>query len=315
MKSFDSFGRVALILAVCLAGTSFTQAQDASPDEVVAYQTWYAANSQNMQDKAIEAAKAYLEKFPNGSNAAYLKSWLLGPKLQAFGAAAQAKNTAEMIKVGRDILASDPDNLSIVYSVAFNLRRLELAASPANFSHAAEAVEFSKMGIKMIEDGKTIEGGQFNKNASLAMLYQIQALVADNEKKSDEAIELFRKSSAADPNNLGIVANNLLSLASLYRAPYGEAAAAYQALPEEDRTAAEPSEAVKAALDKVYATADPLIDAWARFVALARARNVAADTREQVLASVQTVYSARYGGDTSGLEPLIEKLMTEYAPK
>ena len=47
----------------------------------------------------------------------------------------------------------------------------------------------------------------------------------------------------------------------------------------------------------------------------ARARNVAAETRDQVFASVQTVYSTRYGGDMSGLAPLIEKLQAEYAPK
>jgi hypothetical protein len=65
----------------------------------------------------------------------------------------------------------------------------------------------------------------------------------------------------------------------------------------------------------MYAAADPLIDAWTRFVALTRARNVAAETREQVLASVKTVYTTRYGGDASGLEPLIVKLEAEYATR
>jgi hypothetical protein len=315
MKLFQSFGRFALMLAVCLVHTSPAPAQEASAEETVLYQVWYAANSQSMQDKAIESAQAYLAKFPNGQYAAYLKSWLLGPRLQAFGAAAQAKNTDEMIKVGRAILKDDPENLGVWYSLAFNLRRLELAASPASYAHANEAVEFAAGGIKLIEAGKTIEGGNFNKNASLALLYQVQAMVANNVKKSEEAIALYTKSSAADPGNLGIVANNLLSLASLHRDPYGAAVAAYQAFPEADRQVAEPSAEVKAALDQVYAAADPLIDAWARFVALARARNVAADTRDQVLASLQTVYGTRHAGDASGLELLIEKLQAEYALK
>ena len=83
---------------------------------------------------------------------------------------------------------------------------------------------------------------------------------------------------------------------------------------EADRQAATSPE-VKAALDAVYAKADPLIDAWARFVALTRARNVAAETREQVLGSLKTVYGTRYVGDTTGLEPLITKLQAEYTPK
>jgi len=314
MKSFQSFGRVALILAVCLAATPAARAQEASADETVLYQTWFGANSQGMHDKALEAAQAYLDKFPKGQYAAYLKNWLMGPKLQAFNAALQAKNTDEMIKVGRDILKSDPENLSIHYSIAFNLRRLELAASPASFAHAKEAVEFSNSALKLIEAGKVIEGGKFNKDASTAILYQVQAIVAVDAKKNDEAIALYTKSSASDPGNVGILAYNFLALASLHKAPYDAAVGVYRAFPEADRQAATSPE-VKAALDAVYAKADPLIDAWARFVALTRARNVAAETREQVLGSLKTVYGTRYVGDTTGLEPLITKLQAEYTPK
>ena len=314
MKSFHSFGPLALTLAVCLAAAPAARAQEASAEETVLYQTWFGANSQGMQDKAAEAAQAYLEKFPKGQYAAYLKNWLMGPKLQAFNAALQAKNTDEMIKVGRDILKQDPENLSIHYGIAFNLRRLELAASPANFGHAKEAVEFSNSALKLIEAGKVIEGGKFNKEASTAILYQIQAIVAVDAKNADEAVALYTKSSAADPGNVGIVAYNLLALASLHKAPYDAAVGVYRAFPEADRQAATSPE-VKAALDAVYAKADPLIDAWARFVALTRARNVAAETREQVLGSLKTVYGTRYAGDASGLEPLITKLQAEYAPK
>lgn len=313
MKLFRALGRFALAVSVSLFFSSPISAQEASAEEGLAYQAWHAANSQNLPEKAIELARAYLEKYPAGQYAAYLKTWLIVPKQQAFTAAIQAKNTEGMIKAGRELLAAEPENLAVLYSLAFNLRRFELAASPANFTHSAEAVEFADAAIKRIEAGK-IEG-KFDKDASLALLYQIQALVANNAKKSKEAIELFTRSNSADPNNLGIVANNLLALASLYREPYGSAVQAYQAFPDAARQAAEPSAEVKAALSVVYATADPLIDAWARFVALARARNVAAETRDQVLASLKTVYGTRFAGDASGLEPLIEKLQAEYAPK
>ena len=315
MKLFAHLGRFALVAALCLAGASRSAAQELSPEETVAYQAWYAANAANAADKAIAAAQEYVTKFPAGKYNAYLKNWLLAPKLKAFDAALQARNTAELIKVGREILKDSPENLAVAYSLAFNLRRLELAANPANFAHAADAVEFSALSIRLIEAGQVIEGGRFNKNTSLAVMYQVQAMVANNAKKSQEAIDLYGKSTAADPLNVAIVANNLLSLASLYRDPYSAAVAAYQALPEADRNAAEPSAEVKAAQEKMFAAADPLIDSWARFVAIAKARNVAAETRDQVLASVQTVYSARYGGDTSGLAPLIDKLQAEYAPK
>ncbi len=315
MKSLRSVGRVALILAAGLVYARPALAQEPGPEETIAYQTWYGANAQNMQEKAIEAAQGYLAKFPAGRYATYLKNWLVGPKLQAFSAAVQAKNTDEMIKVGREILKLDPENLSVHNSIAFNLRRLELLASPASFAHAKEAAEFSASAIKLIDAGKVIEGGKFNKEATLAMLYQVQALVASDAKNSPEAIALYTKSSASDPGNVGILSYNLLALASLHKRPYDAAVNAYRALPEADRQAAAPSPEVKAALDAMYVCADPLIDAWARFVAMSRARGVAAETRDQVLASLQTVYGTRYAGDKSGLEPLIEKLQPEYAPK
>jgi hypothetical protein len=315
MKSSQSFGRFALVLAMCLVLRSPALAQEPGPEETIAYQTWYGANAQNMKEKAIEAAEAYLAKYPSGRYAPYLKNWVVGPKLQAFDAAAQAKNTTEMIKVGRDILKQDPENLSVHYSIAANLRRLELVASPASFAHAKEAGEFASSSIKMIEAGKVMPGGKFNKDAALAILYQVQALIAAEAKNSGEAIALYTKSSAADPSNTGILAYNLLALASLHRGAYDTAVKASQAFPEADLHAAEPSAEVKAALDAVYAAADPLIDSWARFVAVARARNVAAETREQVLASLQTVYGTRHAGDSSGLEPLLQKLQAEYTPK
>ena len=159
MKSFLSISRTAVLLVVCLISASAARAQELSPDETVAYQSWYVANEANDQAKAIEAAQAYVAKFPSGKYVAYLKGWLLAPRLKAFDAAVQAKSVDEMLKLGREILKDRPDNLGVWYSVAFNLRRYELAAAPANFAHAAEAQEFAAESIKRIEDGQVIEGG------------------------------------------------------------------------------------------------------------------------------------------------------------
>lgn len=315
MKSFPTFARLTLMLALSLALVTPAPAQEASAEETVLYQTWFGANSANMAEKAAEAAKEYLTKFPKGQYAAYLNNWLMGPKLKAFDAALQAGKVDDLIKVGREILVDQPENLAVTYSLAFSLRRLEIAAATPSFAHAKEAVEFSQAAIKLIEAGKVIEGGRFNKNTSLAILYQIQALVAAKEGKTAEALALYGQSSAADPGNAGIQGYNLLALASLQRVPYDEAAKAYQALPEADRQAAAPTDAVKAALDAMYAAADPLIDSWARFVALSRARNIAAETRDQVLAGLKSVYTTRFAGDVSGLEPLITKLQADYTPK
>jgi hypothetical protein len=124
MKSVHPFSRfgLAFALAMGLVSGPNASAQEAGAEETVLYQTWFGANSQNMPEKAQEAAKAYLEKFPKGQYAAYLKNWLMGPKLQAFNTALQAKNIDEMVKVGRDILSADPENLGIHYAIASSSR-------------------------------------------------------------------------------------------------------------------------------------------------------------------------------------------------
>jgi len=47
--------------------------QDAAKEEADAYKAWYDANAAKDYAKAIPLAKAYIEKFPNGQYAKYLK--------------------------------------------------------------------------------------------------------------------------------------------------------------------------------------------------------------------------------------------------
>src|SRR5438552_3041489 len=56
-------------------------AQDPDPAEAAAYKAWYDANQLKDYAKAMELAKAYLEKFPNGNakNVEFLKNkWIPG---------------------------------------------------------------------------------------------------------------------------------------------------------------------------------------------------------------------------------------------
>ena len=41
-----------------------------------------------------------------------------------------------MIKVGKEILAADPENLNVIYALAFNIRRNELLAAPPVYTNA-----------------------------------------------------------------------------------------------------------------------------------------------------------------------------------
>ncbi|MFI5078656.1 MAG: hypothetical protein ACHQRO_15010, partial [Vicinamibacteria bacterium] len=100
-------------------------AQDASPDEAAAYAAFHAASQGTDTAAAHAAAKAYLDKFPSGQYADAIKKWQDQSRLTQLDAAIKDKRTADMITIGKEILAADPENLNVIYALAFNIRRNE----------------------------------------------------------------------------------------------------------------------------------------------------------------------------------------------
>lgn len=307
-------GALFLAVAFALAGSAPVAAQEEVQDEGSFYRAWHTASQAADQAKAMAAAKAYLEKYPTGQYADFIKKWLGTAQMTALDAAIKEKRTADMIAVGREILAGDPENLNVLYALAFNIRRNELLASPANFANAPAAVEFSKKAISLVESGKTLTGVQsFDKNATLAWLTQILAVNEGKNGTPAEAIKLYEQSTALAPSDPAIAARNMLAIVSLRQAKYGELAKAYNALPEADRAAAEPTPEVKAAKDALNAEADALIDAAAGFVAFGKAKNLPAATVDRVNQMLQTVYKGRFPEDAA-LEGLTKILTAKGAP-
>jgi tetratricopeptide (TPR) repeat protein len=307
-------GTMLLAAAFALTIPALVSAQEVVQDEGAFYRAWHDASQAGDSAKATAAAKAYLEKFPTGQYADFIKKWLGTAQMTGLDAAIKEKRTADMITVGRDILANDPENLNVLYALAFNIRRNELLASPAKFDHAADAKDFAQKAIALVEGGKTLVGVQsFDKNATLAWLYQTLAIAEGNGGNVAEAAKLYDKSSSLAPDDVAIRGRNLLNVIALEQNSYSGAAKAYNALPEADRAAAEPPPAVKTARDALNTEADRLIDTATTFVAFAKAKNLPAATIDRVNQLLQTVYKARFPEDTS-LEGLNKMLTAKGAP-
>jgi len=302
------FATSSVALAVALFVVSGPVAAQ-EQDEVIAYNAWYAASQAQDTAKALEAAEAYLEKFPQGQYADFLQKWLGPVQLQLLNDAIKGGQVDQMLQVGDKILASDPENLNVLYALAFQLRGRELLASPRSFAHADKANEYASKAVELIESGKTLAGvDNFDKNGTLAWLYQIEALVAEEKGSKEEAITLYDKSTALDPTNAQIAARNLLQVLAMRQSDYADAANAYNALPDEARSAAEPSPEVAEARGRVDTQADALIDVAARFVAFADAQGLPQGTRDKVYGVLESVYKSRNPDDTdaAGLAALIE---------
>lgn len=303
-------GSLTLAAAALLFIPTPAAAQDVVQDEGAAYRAWHDASQAGDSAKALAAAKDYLAKYPTGQYADFIKKWMGQAQLAALDAAIKEKRTADMIAVGKQILAGDPDNLNVLYALAFNIRRNELLASPASFQNAPAAVEFSKKAIALIGAGKTLTGvASFDKNATLAWLTQILALSEQKSGSVEQAIKLYDESTALAPQDPQVAGRNLLAVLSLRQTGYAEAAKAFNAIPEADRAAADTKPEVKAAREKINTEADGLIDVAARFVALAKVKGLPAPTRDRVNQTLESVYKTRFPEDASlaGLQKILQE--------
>ena len=306
-------GTSSLAALFSIQGPLPAAAQEVVQDEGAFYRAFHEASQAGDTARALEAAKAYLEKFPSGQYAEFIKKWQDTARMTQLDVAIKEKRTADMLKVGEEILAKDPENLNVIYALAFNIRRNELLAAPPVFQNAAAAVDLAKRAIALIEAGKTLTGvASFDKDATLAWLTQILAIHEGKNGGMAEAIRLYEKSTALAPND-PIVARNLLGVVALRQGKYADLAKAYNALPEADRAAPEPGPEVKAAREALNLEADALIEAAAGFVAYGRTKGLPPATVDRVNQMLETVYKGRFPEDAT-LEGLKKILAGKGAP-
>jgi tetratricopeptide (TPR) repeat protein len=294
--------------------------QDQAEAEAAAYKAWFDANGVKDYAKATDLAKAYLEKFPSGKYASYLKDkWIPGMRGFFFKQAADAKNVSEVVRIGKEVLAQDPDNLDYLSALVVQIRTNELFANPPNYAHAADAADFAQGAIRLIEAGKTPTGADktFNKNVTLAYMHQTLAVIYDHDKAADKALAEYEKAAALEPSNsayffhCGRIHNERYAAAAQ---KYDAAQKKVDAIPEADRNAAAPKPEVKAALDEAKAAlaevnsqADAVINCWARFLGLTAEKNTWGETRAKIEKALTDLYKYRHNDSTDGLQKLIDQ--------
>lgn len=308
---------LALFTPLTSAHTNWSQAaaQDPKAEEAAVYKAWYDANQTAVTSKspddyraAMDLAKAYLDKYPTGERATYLKDkWIPQVLAFLFNKAYEAKNTTGMIEIANEALKVNPDNLDYIYLVAVSIRANELFANPPNYSHVAEGADFTQRAIRLIEAGKKPAGVQnWKQNEVLAYLYQTLAAIEEKNKNTDKALEYHTKAGTLEPTN----AAHFLACGRIHQDRYLKAVEKYQAVPEAEKTAPEPKPEVKAALEDVNKTADAVIDCWARFLGMTAKKNDFGPIRDQVNKALVDLYKYRHPESPDGLQKLIDYYST-----
>src|SRR5262249_10470924 len=223
-----------------------------------------------------------------------------------------------------------------LWALVVQIRTLELGANPANYSHGADAVDFSDRAIKLIEGGKTLTGGDASKkNVTLAYLHQTVAIVVEHDKNADKALAEYEKAGQLDPSNASFFFNcgrihndKYAASAQKYEAVQKKSEAAtkksddlqakLKAVPEADRnagtkpdvkaliadakTAQDEAKAAqeeeKSMLAEVNAHADAVITCWARFLGLTVEKNPYGATRDQIKKAFTDLYKYRHNDST-----------------
>ncbi|MFL6216943.1 MAG: hypothetical protein ACJ74J_23875 [Blastocatellia bacterium] len=292
-------------LAFASAVSAPPVAQDAAADEAAAYKAWYDAYTAKDLAKEMDLGKTFVEKYPSSKYADFVKKDIVRVRSVMLNQAVQAKNLPEIIRIGKEAIAADPESVDYPYFLATQLRTLD-----TNFQYAADTAQFTQTAMRLVEAGKkpTIVK-EFNDKQVLAYFHDTLAAIDEHNKETDKALEHYAHAAMLDPAN----ARYFFNAGRLHQARYAAAAAAYQALPEADRTAPEPKPEVKAAIDKVNVEADGVINNWARFMGLPK-NDYPADVKQKVMASLTDLYKYRNNGSDAGLTQLIEANKTSPTP-
>jgi hypothetical protein len=270
-KSLVLTAVLGMVLALSVPFASARASQDPSPEEAAAYKAWYdeVAKPQKDPAKIYQLSKEFIAKFPNSKSAATVKPYVASARGQLFNKYRTDKNIGEQIRLTKEALEENPENLDYLYLMTIDIRTNEMEAATPNYSHAAEAADYSARAAKLVEAGKP--ANVFKPEAAkavLAYLYQTSAMIEAKNKMDDKAIELYKKSSATDPTNGILNTQNYLALGVIYQLRFAAAADKYKAIPEEKKSADPLDAETKAAFDALNAQADAVIDVWARFLAL-----------------------------------------------
>ena len=321
MKKLTQLLMLGLVAAMLLAVPALAQEPSASPAAAAAPQEDPEAkaalykkvtdNYKTNQPVAYEAAKEYLQKYPNDDPAIinYLKTFVekyeKGSRQKAFDTAFAEKKWPEAYALGKQIAAEKPDDLTTNLKISW--AGLQLAQT-GNNANNAEAGGFSQKTIQLIESGKVPEEGKpyAEKNEHLGWLSYSLYLYNSKNNKSDDALGYLIKSAQYDSP----IKNNpdtYLKMAAIYEANYEKMRQDYTTrFP--DGSADSPEK--KATLENVKQALDPLIDAIARVIAYSGTDPKTQATRDELKKSLTDYYTYRHGS-TEGLDALIANIKSK----
>jgi hypothetical protein len=295
--------------------TKNTSTQETEDKVKVDLYTKFVDNYKSNEAVAYATARDYLQRYikENDEYSKYIQLWVSDYErrqrlVQLHDLVYADRNFVEAFKVGKQVMAEDPNHLESLIALG---NAGYLAASARNENFNAEAIGYAQKAIQMIEGGKAPESwAPFkSKNDTLAYLYSTVGLLKF-KSAPDEAINALLQTASFD-SDLKKLPTLYYYLARSYETgPYARLSAEYQ---KNFAGKAESPES-KQALDKLNQVIDRIIDAYARAVAAAGNDAQQATNKTTWLATLTNFYKFRHQDSDAGLTEFIASALTRPLP-
>jgi tetratricopeptide (TPR) repeat protein len=319
------YASLAVIAATAFTSNPAVKAQTPAPaaakgactDESKA--AWYADFTKfrtTDPTKAAEAGKKYLAACPQeqGPIPDYLKKWIAAYDKEARKGRFKPllyndKKYTEALALGKEILAEDPENLSVIIDMGWGSYLAAVALKNESLNN--DAVTYAKKAIQLIESGKAPESWLpfKSKEETLAYLYNVVGRQAVKSNPT-EALNALIKSVQLETDLKKDPWNYYFIGASYESGPYATLSADYKTrFAGKDETTES-----KLALENVNQVVDRMIDAYARAVALAGTDAKYQVNKKDWLEALSTWYKYRHNSSDAGLNEMIASVLSKPLP-
>jgi len=225
-----------------------------------------------------------------------------------FGKAWVAKDIPKAFEVGKQILASNPDDLETILALAWGgySNVIPSGAAAGNAAITADTITYAKRGVELIESGKTITNWAPFKNRENALSYLNYTLGALSLKANNDAEAIARLVKVAQSEGEAKTEPTTYSyLAFVYEKERDRLAKEYT-----DKYKEESPES-RIALANINLVVDRLIDAYARTVAYAvKTDEATKKIKADAMARLSELYKSRHNNSETGVTELLAKVTT-----
>jgi tetratricopeptide (TPR) repeat protein len=267
-------------------------------------------------NKAAEAGKKYLAACPQeqGPIPDYLKKWIAAYDKEARKGKFKPllyndKKYTEALALGKEILAEDPENLSVIIDMGWGSYLAAVALKNESLNN--DAVTYAKKAIQLIESNKAPESWLpfKSKEETLAYLYNVVGRQGVRSNPT-EALNALIKSVQLETDLKKDPWNYYFIGASYESGPYTTLSADYKT----KYLGKDETNESKLALENINQVIDRMVDAYARAVALAGNDPKYQANKKDWLDALSTWYKYRHNQSDAGINEMIASVLSKPLP-